>query len=37
MKNLNYNQIKILITLEIIGEKDKNNIYILKFKNIYAI
>ena len=28
MKNLNCNQIKIFINLEIIGEKDKNNIYI---------
>ena len=28
MKNLNCNQIQIFINLEIIGEEDKNNIYI---------
>ena len=37
MKNLDYNQI---INLEIIGEEDKDNIYIYnlkKFDKIYAI
>ena len=34
MKNLNCNQIKIFINLEIIGEKDKNNIYIYIFFNL---
>ena len=29
MKNLNYNQIKIFINLEIIGEEDKDKKYIL--------
>ena len=28
MKNLDCNQINIFINLEIIGEEDKNNIYI---------
>ena len=28
MKNLDFNQIKIFINLEIIEEEDKNNIYI---------
>ena len=28
MKNLNCNQIQIFTNLEIIGEEDKNNIYI---------
>ena len=31
MKNLNCNQIKIFINLEIIGEEDKENIYIYIF------
>ena len=38
MKNLNYNQIKIFINLEIIGEEDKNKkklyIYIYIFLNL---
>ena len=41
MKNLNYNQIKIFINLEIIGEedKDKKYIYLFFFKSnkIFAI
>ena len=31
MTNLDCNQIKIFINLEIIGEEDKNNIYIYLF------
>ena len=41
MKNLDCNQIKIFINLEIIEEEDKNNIYIyiffFKSKKISAI
>ena len=33
MKNLDCNQIKIFINLEIIEEEDKNNIYIFFFKS----
>ena len=34
MKNLDCNQIKIFINLEIIEEEDKNNIYISFFLNL---
>ena len=34
MKNLDCNQIKIFINLEIIEEEDKNNIYIFFFLNL---
>ena len=35
MKNLNCNQIKIFINLEIIGEEDKNNIFIYIYIYIF--
>ena len=31
MKNLGYNQIKFFINLEIIGEEDKEKIYIIYY------
>ena len=35
MTNLDCNQIKIFINLEIIGEEDKNNIYIYIYISIF--
>ena len=35
MKNLNCNQIQIFTNLEIIGEEDKNNIYIYIYISIF--
>lgn len=37
MKNLNCNQIKIFINLEIIGKEDRDKIYIYIYISIYLL